>query len=99
MHFDQIEFGKRMRELRRLEGMTQEKLAEEMWVSYAHINKLENGRGGCSLDLLLNLAEFFEVSTDYLLLGRDNMNRISRKILANTVDELTAILLGWDQEK
>ena len=31
---------------------------------------MERGTVGCSVDLLLELSEIFDVSTDYLLLGR-----------------------------
>ena len=50
--------------------MTQEDLAQELNIGYVHMNGIENGRKGCSIDLLLEIAEVLDVSTDYLLTGR-----------------------------
>ena len=75
-----------------LKGMTQEELAVEISVSYEHINKIERGKHGCSLDLLLELSAFFEVSNDYLLTGRDFTNLAARKRLLGVLDDLTSII-------
>ena len=50
--------------------MTQEDLTQELNIGYVHMNGIENGRKGCSIDLLLEIAEVLDVSTDYLLTGR-----------------------------
>ncbi len=70
MYFDQAAFGKRLRELRKKENHSQEELAEKLCISTVHYGGLERGTRGCSIDLLLELAEIFRVSTDYLLTGR-----------------------------
>ena len=79
MYFNQAEFGQRIKELRTMKGLTQEELAEEVNVPFEHMNKVERGKHGCSLDLLLELSAFFEVSTDFLLTGRDFSNMAARK--------------------
>ena len=96
MYFNQMEFGQRIKELRTLKGLTQEELAEEVSVSYEHMNKVERGKHGCSLDLLLELSAFFEVSTDYLLTGRDFSNMAARKRLQGVVEDLTSIIHGME---
>lgn len=70
MYFNQVEFGKRIKEERNRLQMTQEDLAQELNIGYVHMNGIENGRKGCSIDLLLEVAEVLDVSTDYLLTGR-----------------------------
>ena len=70
MYFNQAEFGQRIKELRTMKGLTQEELADELNVSHGHLNKIEKGKEGCSIDLLLELACYFGVSTDFLLIGR-----------------------------
>ena len=70
MYFDQVEFGKRIKEERNRLQMTQEDLAQELNIGYVHMNAIERGRKGCSIDLLLEIAEVLDVSTDYLLTGR-----------------------------
>ena len=67
---NQVEFGKRIKEERNRLQMTQEDLAQELNIGYVHMNGIENGRKGCSIDLLLEIAEVLDVSTDYLLTGR-----------------------------
>ena len=45
-------------------------MADELNISYEHYKKIENGAHGCSIALLLDISEYFDVSTDYLLTGR-----------------------------
>ncbi len=96
MYFSQAEFGNRIRELRKLKGMTQEELAEELNISFEHFNKIERGRNGCSIDLVIELSVYFDVSTDYLLTGRDYCGMASRKRLQNVLDELKTIINEMD---
>lgn len=70
MYFDQTEFGKRLKTLREEKRLSQEQAAEELNISVVHYRCIERGTRGCSIDLLLDIASFFHVSTDYLLLGR-----------------------------
>ena len=70
MYFDQEAFGKRLRELRKEKGLSQERVAEAVNVSLVHYRFIERGSRGCSIDLLLDFADFYQVSTDYLLIGR-----------------------------
>lgn len=67
-YFAQIELGLRIKMLRTEKGLTQEKLAEALGVSLEHIGKIERGKRTPSLDLVIAMAKFFCVRTDYLLL-------------------------------
>ena len=92
MYFNQVEFGKRIRELRRTGGLTQEALSEELNISTDQLRKIECGSRGPSLDRLISLAVYFDVSTDYLLMGRDYVNLHSRKRLEGVLQELSGII-------
>lgn len=70
MYFDLVETGKRIKEIRDVKGLTQIAFAEKINVSRSYINKIENGIKSPSLDLLIEIAVFGEVSLDYLILGR-----------------------------
>ncbi|MBR1757725.1 MAG: helix-turn-helix transcriptional regulator [Lachnospiraceae bacterium] len=94
MYFNQVEFGKRIRELRKLKGLTQEALAIEMNVSYDHIKKIEMGIRACSLDLLVEFGSFFDVSIDFLLTGKDYEDVLVKKRLEAVLNELTNIVQG-----
>lgn len=60
-------FGKRIKELRKSAGMTQQQLAERIWVSKAAISNYELYERSPSPEILIKLARVFHVSTDYLL--------------------------------
>ena len=92
MYFDLVEFGKRLTELRKETKTSQEELAEEIGVSLDHLKHLEIGERGCSIDLLLVLAERFNVSTDYLLTGKTVELRQEHDQLKGVIDTLTTIL-------
>ena len=67
MYFDQETFGKRLKELRNIKGMTQEELAEKLDVSRQSISKWEGAQSIPDMNKILKLSEVFGVSTDYLL--------------------------------
>ena len=69
MRHDLKECGKRIQQLRKERGLTQEQLAEKLNVSQNTIAKIESGLRKPSIDFLFELSEFFGVSTNYLVLG------------------------------
>lgn len=69
MYFNQEDFGKRLRIARKEAGLTQQELADQVLVERKHISHLECGERCCSIDLLIELSEVLNVSTDYLLKG------------------------------
>ncbi len=60
-------FHKRLKELREEMGFSQEKLAKKLGYTQTCITKWESGQRNPSLDDLMALAKFFNVTTDYLL--------------------------------
>ncbi|MDO5010327.1 helix-turn-helix domain-containing protein [Intestinibacter bartlettii] len=56
-----------MQELRKQKGLTQEQLAEQLYVSRAAVSKWESGRGYPNIDSLKEISKYFEVSLDELL--------------------------------
>ena len=62
-----MEFGKKLQELRKQKGLTQEELAGVLYVSRTAISKWESGRGYPSIDSLKAIAAFFSVTVDELL--------------------------------
>ncbi len=98
MYFDQMEFGKRVKRERIRLGFTQEMLAERIGIGQIHMNAIERGRKGCSIDILLDLSEILEVSTDYLLSGRSPSNEKTIIQLRGVIDDLTGILQNIEQQ-
>ncbi len=64
-----MEFCEKLQELRKGRGLTQEELAEAIYVSRTAISKWESGRGYPSIDSLKEISKFFSVSIDDLLSG------------------------------
>lgn len=62
-----MEFNQKLQELRKQKGITQEELAESLYVSRTAISKWESGRGYPNLDSLKAIARFFGVTIDELL--------------------------------
>jgi len=61
-------FSAKLRHLREQRGLTQQALADSLQIaSQGYISKLEAGQKEPSPDLVVQIANFFEVGTDYLL--------------------------------
>ena len=91
MHFDQVDFGYRIRTLRKRHGLTQDQLAAQLGISTDHLGKIELGKRGVSLDLLVQLAESLNVSVDYLLNGTAHRSEKVQVLIAQIrllLDEL-----------
>ncbi len=69
-----MEFNEKLQELRKQKGLTQEELAEFLYVSRTAISKWESGRGYPSIDSLKTIAKFFSVTIDELLSGDEVLN-------------------------
>lgn len=64
-----MEFHEKLQELRKNKGLTQEELAEVLFVSRAAVSKWESGRGYPNIDSLKAIAQYFGVTVDQLLSG------------------------------
>lgn len=66
-----MEFNEKLQELRKQKGLTQEELAQSLYVSRAAVSKWESGRGYPNIDSLKAIATFFSVTIDELLSGEE----------------------------
>lgn len=62
-----MEFNRKLQELRKQKGITQEELAEALFVSRTAISKWESGRGYPSIESLKAISRYYSVSIDELL--------------------------------
>lgn len=98
-----MEFHEKLAELRKSKGMTQEELAQALYVSRTAVSKWESGRGYPSIDSLKEISRFFAVTIDELICPRemitaaedDKKALIGRyvSVICSTLDLLTAVLL------
>lgn len=75
-----MEFGERLKALREENNITREELANRLNVSYSAVSKYETNVRFPDKDTLIDLADFFEVSLDYLLC-RSEIRETSEKLL------------------
>ena len=64
-----IQFGRRMRVLRRDRGLSQEQLAAKAGLHRAYVGRVERGEQNISLDNILRLAAALEVDPSELVRG------------------------------
>ena len=62
-----MEFNEKLQELRKQKRLTQEELAEILFVSRTAVSKWESGRGMPSIESLKSISKFFAVTLDDLL--------------------------------
>ena len=66
-----MEFNEKLQQLRKQQGITQQELADALFVSRTAVSKWESGRGYPGIDSLKAIAKFFSVSIDSLLSGEE----------------------------
>ena len=66
-----MEFNEKLRKLRTAENLTQEELAEKLYVSRTAVSKWESGRGYPGIDSLKAIAKHFHVTVDELIGGEE----------------------------
>lgn len=69
-------FSSRVKELRLSKGLTQKQAAEHFEVGLRHWQKYEAGEFYPTVDGLIALADYFDVSLDYLVGRSDNPQRL-----------------------
>ena len=95
------QFQNIFKELRTAKKMSQENMAKELNVSQSLINNWETGRSTPAPEMLIYIADYFDVSIDYLV-GRTNDRRWYNNKQDNTFrnlvyDKLGLIPINWQK--
>ena len=98
-----MEFNEKLQELRKSRSLTQEELAEALYVSRTAISKWESGRGYPSIDSLKEISRFFSVKIDDLICSDEIISAAENEkkifiskylsLICSVLDILTVILL------
>ena len=90
MSFNQKEIGRRVNELRTGHQLSLDQLADAVNCTRDHLYRAERGepRHGFSVDILIEIARYFDVSLDYLILGVEGNNHAVREELMRIAGEL-----------
>jgi len=86
------QFGARIRELRKIRGITQEQLAEHLGIEQKHVSLIEHGKSYPSLDRLTKIAEALQVPLPELFDFIHLTNQETR------VQSLETMLKGLDEK-
>lgn len=89
------ELGARIKQCRKEQHLTQEKLAELINVSPHYIYEIERGMKSMSLSTLVDVSSALSISTDYLLFGKCDY------VAKTQPDTLTLLLndISWKKRK
>ena len=77
---DQTKIGRFFRELRREKGLTQEQLAERLGVSRRTVSRWETGSNLPDLDILIEMADYYEVELRELLDGERRSEKMDKEL-------------------
>ena len=88
-----MEFHEKLQALRKGRGLTQEELAEALYVSRTAISKWESGRGYPSIDSLKEISRYFSVTIDELL-SSDTLLSIAEKENKANLQNMCDIIFG-----
>jgi len=88
-----MELHEKLQELRKERGLTQEDMAEALYVSRTAISKWESGRGYPSIDSLKAIAEFYSVSIDELL-SSEKLISIAERENKRNIAKINNLFLG-----
>ena len=86
-----MEFNEKLQELRKTKGLTQEELAEALYVSRTAISKWESGRGYPSIDSLKEISRFFSITIDELICTGEIM-LAAKADKESSLNKLTALI-------
>ena len=91
MYYNPTECGSRIKSLRKAHGFTQEMLAEKLNTVHPHISRIESGKKSASIDMLVEIVALFNVSLDYLILGKDHSHVNMQKQIHSIIAQLEQI--------
>lgn len=81
--------GRKIKELRLLEGLTQKQLADELSISDKHLSKIENGHKSASTALIDKLCVLFQRTPAYFFANKDIADETnSNKVINAIVEDL-----------
>lgn len=88
-----MEFHEKLQQLRKSHQLTQEQLAEQLFVSRTAVSKWESGRGYPNLESLKCISKLFSVSIDELLSNGELIELAETENRAN-IDRVTGLVFG-----
>lgn len=77
---DQIKIGRFIKDLRKEKGLTQEQLAEQFRISRRTVSRWETGSNLPDLDILIEMADYYDVELRELLDGERKNEKMDKEL-------------------
>ena len=74
---NRIDLGNRLKQLRKTKQFSQQFVAENLFITQAAYSLIENSQNGIIADHVVGLSNLYDVTTDYILKGDNQLIRIS----------------------
>lgn len=82
--------GEKIRKLRKEKGLRQQDIADFLHVSASTVGMWEHGRRDPDTDILSKIADYFDVTVDYLL-GRENTISTQQALIKETIQQIETL--------
>lgn len=79
-----MEFSDQIKQLRQRENLSQSQFAEKLHITRQAVSNWENNRNLPDLEMLIEISRVFHISLDKLILGDENMNKMTKKLIKDT---------------
>ena len=99
VNYDMKRSGAYIQNLRIQNGYSQNELAKAMNISQSFLSRIEAGQKGCSVDMFIQLSEFFHVSLDALILGMEPDMALETERRAHMKADITEVIDRLEQLK
>lgn len=76
-----MDFGNQIKQIRKEKNITQEQMAQSLNITRQAVSNWENKRNLPDIEILIKIAKVYGVSLDKLILGDDNMNNMTEKLI------------------
>ena len=90
------EIGRRIRNFRLTNNLTQAQLAESLDISTNFVSEVETGKKNISLEILFRLCQYYNLSADYILFGKDysssSQRTLSEFLFSLSADDIPTIM-------
>ena len=88
-----MEFHEKLQQLRKQNNLTQEQLAEQLFVSRTAVSKWESGRGYPNLESLKCISKLFSISIDELL-SNDELIELAETENRSNINKVSSLVFG-----
>lgn len=80
----EMEFSDQIKQLRKENNLSQVQYAKKLHVTRQAVSNWKNNRNLLDLEMLIEINRVFHISLDQLILGDDNMNKMTQKLIKDT---------------